>query len=61
MQDPDANLHAAEALELKVRRFHSKWLLTCCDLLAYGIAIGVPWVIGVWWLSEAVLFYLNFN
>lgn len=24
-----------------------------CDLIAYGIAVGVPWVVGVLWLVDA--------
>jgi len=44
-----------EKLELKIRRHYSEWIPALCDLFAYSLAIGVPWVIGMWWLIGAVL------
>ena len=42
-----------DKLELKPH-WRMSWAF-CCDLLAYTVAIGVPWVIGMWWLIGAVL------
>ena len=58
MLDPDVNIES-EQLELKTARCYTSILARLCDIFAYALAVGVPWVIGAWWLCEAVVFYLG--